>query len=250
MPSKAIVRPPGTRYTGCISSHPRLKELDAALAREQHRKYVATLRDLGLEVIEMPALDSHPDSCFVEDTAVVHGKKALIANLRPPSRKGEEVSVEELLKTYLECRSVPPPATLEGGDVIHLPDRLISGVTQRTSPDGVDSMSGWLGVRVDTVEDQDVVHLKSHVTYLDEGILLGTRRFSEHPVFGGLKMLLIPQKESYAANALFVNGTVLVAAGHPKTAEAVRRTGFEVIELPVTEFEKCEGALTCLSIIF
>ncbi len=244
------MRPPGKTYTRCITAHPLAKTISLELAQTQHQQYVKTLRELGLDVIELPPLDTHPDACFVEDTAVVRAGKAIIASLRPMSRRGEESSVEAILKDYLQCQHVTPPATLEGGDVIQLPERIISGISQRTSAEGVAQMSEWFGCPVDVVRDPDLIHLKSHVTYIDEDIAIGTRRYAGHPALRGLKMLLLPDNEAYAANTLTINGRVLMPAHRPRSAELVRTVGFEVIELDVSEFEKCEGALTCLSIIF
>jgi dimethylargininase len=201
-------------------------------------------------VIRLDSLNTHPDSCFVEDTAVIHNGKAVIANLCPKSRKGEELSIARVLEEFFPCKTVTPPSTLEGGDVIHLPDRLVSGVSQRTTSEAVRQMARWLNVRVDTIADPQVIHLKSHATYIGNNTILSTSRFIDHPAFGGMEGIEVPVKESYAANALSVGGTVLMSKGHPKTIEKVEDAGFEVIVLDMSEFEKCEGALTCLSLLF
>jgi len=165
MPKHALVRQPGERYTGCISSHPLRHTVDVSLARDQHAKYCNTLKDLGIEVITLPRDDEHPDACFVEDNAVIHRGKALICRMAKESRRGEEGAVEKLLKEYMEVKRAVAPATVEGGDVIHLPDRLVSGVTERTNPGGIVQMEAWLGVAVNTIVDPRIVHLKSYVTY-------------------------------------------------------------------------------------
>lgn len=247
---RALVREPGNSYGRCISSHPLRHMIDLKLAREQHRKYCRALSELGLEVIHLPRDDLLPDSCFVEDNAVIHGDRALICRMARESRRGEEEAVEEFLKGYLRVKRATPPATVEGGDVIHLEDRLISGVTERTNVEGVDQMREWLEVRVDTIIDPKIVHLKSYVTYLGEGMMIATRSYARHPVLEGLRVLTVPDEEAYAANTLTIGETVLMPDGYPKTHEIVREAGFEVIPLSMTEFEKCEGALTCLSLIF
>ena len=247
---RALVREPGDNYRGCISSHPLRHMIDLGLAREQHRNYCRVLAELGLEVFHLPRDDIHPDSCFVEDNAVIHGGKALICRMARESRRGEEEAVEEFLRGYLRVRRAAPPATVEGGDVIHLRDRLISGVTERTNMEGVAQMRDWLEVPVETILDPEIVHLKSYVTYLGDGVMVATRRYAHRPALEGFRVLVVPDEEAYAANTLTIGETVLMPEGYPRSHELVREAGFEVIPLPMTEFEKCEGALTCLSLIF
>lgn len=247
--SKAIVREPGENFTRCISSHPLRHTVDIVRAREQHGRYCAVLEDLGLELLRLERDDGHPDSCFVEDTAVVHGQKALICRAAFESRRGEEGAVEELLKSYMPVRRATAPATIEGGDVAHLPDRLIVGVTQRTNKEGILQLSNWLEVKVDTVDDPTMMHLKSHVSYLGKNRVICTPALSSHPALKSLNRIIAPQDEGYAANALSVEDTVIIPAGFPKTRDILKREGLSVIALNMSEFPKCGGAMTCLSIL-
>jgi dimethylargininase len=223
--------------------------LNLQKAREQHRRYREALSDLGLEVLLLAQDDEHPDSCFVEDTAVVHKKKALICRLAPESRRGEEMLVEEMLKDRLRIRRAQEPATIEGGDVMHLPDRLVSALAQRTNELGVKQAAEWLEVRIDTVLDPGIVHLKSYVTYLGRGKAICSKRFMNHSSLRGLDLLVVPEGEEYAANTLTIDDTVLMPSGRPRADKMVREAGFDVRTLDTSEFEKCEGALTCLSLI-
>ena len=166
------------------------------------------------------------------------------------SRRSEIESVEDVLKDYLEIYRVDQPATLEGGDVIHLKNRLVSGVTQRTSIGGVQQMRDELAVEVDIVEDANIVHLKSYVTHLENNTLVGIARYSKHPSFKESDFLIIPDNEVYASNTLTINGTVLLPHGYSETVELLKQSDFDVIEMHASEFARCEGALTCLSIIF
>jgi len=250
MPRRALVREPGERYPGCISSHPLRHTVDVSRARAQHVLYCEALLELGLEVIRVPRDDLHPDSCFVEDNAVVHGGKALICRMARESRRGEEVEVEAALREYMTVKRAVAPATIEGGDVIHLQDRLISGVTQRTNLEGVAQLREWLGVPVDTIEDPGIVHIKSYVTYLGRGTMIATGKYASHPALEGFRVLVVPEGEEYAADTLAIGNTVVMPAGLPRAHELVREAGFDVIPLDVSEFEKCEGAITCLSILF
>lgn len=246
----AIVRPPSKSFRKCISSHPLHHKLDLNLALEQHEKYCDTLSELGLDVIGLPPEDDYPDSCFVEDTAILHGSKAAIARPAKASRQGEETSIEEVLKDYKAIRRIEAPGTIEGGDVIHIDESLISGLTQRTNKVGIKQTSSWLGAKIDVIEDSSIVHLKSYVTFVGNDTIVTTRHFVEHPVLSDYSKIIIPEHEAYAANTLSCNGSVLASARHVDSIQLLKDAGFDVIPHDVSEFEKCEGALTCLSIIF
>lgn len=252
MPRCAVVRKPGNRYSECISSHPLRHTVDRSRAVEQHRAYCVVLVDLGLKIsyLDETISEAYPDACFVEDTAIIHGQKALIARLARESRQGEEIHVAEVLTDELVLKRAESPATIEGGDVIHLPDRLICGITQRTNQEGADQLKDFLGVPVDTILDQSIVHIKSYVTYLGQDTMIATRKFAEHPIIKGFEVIVVPDEEAYAANTLAIKGKVLMAEGHPKAQAMVKAAGFDVISLDVSEFEKCEGALTCLSLLY
>lgn len=249
-PTHAITREPGARYPQCVSCHPLRSTIDIQRAREQHREYCRQLAELGLEVIRMPRDDTNPDSCFVEDAAVVHGDRALACRPALEGRRGEVASVADLLKEHLQVSFAKAPATVEGGDVIHLDDRLTSGLTKRTNREGVRQMADWLGVRVDIVEDLSIMHLKSYATYLGKGTLIASARFAKHPAFRGMNVIEVPDDEAYAADALAVGDVVLMASGMRESHRLVRDAGFDVRPVDVTEFEKCEGAVTCLSVLF
>lgn len=249
-PKRAIVRAPSRSFPRCISAHPLHSTASAKKANEQHRAYCTTLKELGLELLTMKAEDAYPDSCFVEDTVVIHSNKALIARMAAKSRQGEEDTVEPLVSQYLPVRRVSEPGTLEGGDVMHLPDRLISGVSQRTNVEGVFQMSDWLEVQVDAIRDPYIVHLKSHVTYLGGKTMVCRKSYADHPALEGYELLIVDDNEGYSANTLTIGNVVIMPAGFDRTAEMITEAGYEVTRLDVSEFEKCEGALTCLSILF
>jgi dimethylargininase len=246
----AIVRPPSSTFKKCISSHPLQYQLNLTLALTQHQRYCRILSDLGLDLIELPVDELHPDSCFVEDTAIIFKEKAIITQMAKESRRGEEKGVEEVLGKYKHLKRIKDDATIEGGDVIHLPNSLISGITERTNHEGVNQTSEWLGVRIDVIEDSSIVHLKSYVTFLDHATLVATERFANHPLLRNYRRLIIPKDEEYAANTLAIDDVILMSSRHPKSMEIVIDAGFKVIPIDVSEFEKCEGALTCLSILF
>lgn len=249
-PRRALVREPGDSYRRCISSHPMKHTIDVGLARTQHRAYVSALEGAGLEVIRLERDDAHADSCFVEDTAVVHGGRALICRPAKESRRGEVDAIETALSEHLKVRRALAPATVEGGDVLHLEDRLVCGLTDRTNKDGVMQMAEWLGVRVDTIQDPSIMHLKSYVSRIDPGRVLVSGRYAGHAALGGLEKLIVPPDEEYAANVLSACGVVIMPQGFPRTKLLLERSGVEVVSLDMSEFPKCEGAMTCLSVLF
>ncbi len=249
-PKRALVRDIGDKYKSCLSTHPLHDTLDIKLAREQHDSYCKALKELGLEIIKVPRDDEHPDSVFVEDNAVVHNGKALICRMAKMSRRGEETGVEAVLKQYVKVKRSTSPATVEGGDVVHIPNKLISGISQRTNPEGVAQMQEWLDVPVATVFDPGIMHLKSYITYLGKGVMIATERYATHPALEGFQIIIPPSNDEYAADTLAVGDTVLMAKGYPEAHQMVNEAGFDVVVLNVSEIQKCDGALTCMSIIF
>ncbi len=247
-PKYALVREPGNSLSQCITSLPIQHNISKA--KKQHSAYCNTLIELGLEVIHLPIDNEHPDSCFVEDSAIIHDNKAFITRMGAKSRRGEEVAVEETLNDFMATKRTISPGTIEGGDVIHLPDSLICGVTQRTNIEGVDQMRNWLNVTVEIYNDPSIVHLKSYITYLGDDYVIATKGHMNHPTLKNLKILVVDENESYAANTLTIEKTILMPKGFPHTFTMLNEAGFEVIPLDMREFQKCEGALTCLSLLF
>lgn len=247
---RAIVREPSMNYTHCVSSHPLRYTVSLEKAKQQHANYCDALSSLGLELIKLPPKEDYPDSCFVEDTAVTCGNKAFITRMGVQSRRGEDKEVEEVLKEYFATKRATKPATLEGGDVLHLPDKLICGITQRTNELGTQQMEDWLQVKVATITNPIIVHLKSYMKYLGKNTMIINEEFVNHPILQRLKLLIIPKKESYSVNCLSINNTVIMSNKFSYAQNVVTEAGFEVISLEMSEFEKCQGALTCLSILF
>jgi dimethylargininase len=191
MMKHAIIRPPSKSYKKCISSHPLHHELDFELALAQHRKYCEALAELGLDLITLTPEYDYPDSCFVEDTVIIHKGKATITRFAKESRQGEETSIEYILKNYKQTKRIEAPGTIEGGDVIHLENFFISGLSQRTNIDGINQTASWLGVPVEIIEDSQIIHLKSYVTYIGRDTFVTTKRFANHPLLQEYSKIII-----------------------------------------------------------
>lgn len=250
MKKRGIVREPPSSFCNCITDYPDRDKINVDLAKAQHRAYCETLTNLGIDIGYLPTLDKYPDSCFVEDTAIIHGERALIARLAKTSRQGEEVALKETLEVSHNIGLVRAPGTIEGGDVIHLQDQLIVGKTLRTNKHGIEQLSEWLDVEVVVIDKPDIVHLKSYMTALSDTTLLITQELSRLTELEDFEKIIVPEDERYAANTLTIGKTVLMAKGYEKTIQLVHDAGFSVIILETSEFQKCEGALTCLSILY
>lgn len=247
---KAIVRKPSNSYKHCITSHPLGHTVSLDLALKQHKEYCSILNQLGLDLIELPPKHNYPDACFVEDNAVVFGNKAFITRMGVESRRGEEDDVEEILKQYFKVSKAIEPATIEGGDVVHLPSRLICGITQRTNQMGINQMQDWFNIQIDIIENPNIVHLKSYMKYLERNILITSKDYENHPLIRDLDKIIIAKEEYYSINCLAINDTVVMSDKFDYAQKAVRKAGFEVISINMSEFEKCQASLTCLSILF
>ena len=246
----AIVRQIPDSYSCCISSHPLHKDLNLSLAREQHSRYILTLRDLGLDVIILSALQEFPDCCFVEDTAFIHKSKAIITRTGALSRRGECQSIADILTQYFDISFITEPGTIEGGDVLHFPNFLLSGISQRTNQEAVNQASHFLNVSIKTISDPSIVHLKSYISFLNYQTILTTQKYANNPALENFNKLIIPTSEAYAANALAINDSIIITNGFPKTKQLLKDNDFDIISLETSEIQKCEGALTCLSLVF
>ncbi len=246
----AIVRPVPDSYDRCVRTGS--ERIDVAFARKQHRDYCEVLQSLGLKLIWVRGDNSLPDSCFVEDAAVIVGQKAVICNMKVKSRAREVVEVAKVLETLKDVFYIKPPATIDGGDVLKIEDRVFVGLTGRTNMHAVHQLKEIVdedGFEVVPVKVRGVLHLKSACTYIGEDCVVVAEGCFELDVLREYSKIVVPQGEEYAADCLAVNGVVLMAKGHSKTRKLVENEGFAVNELDVSEFRKGDGALTCLSIV-
>ncbi len=251
--SKAIVRIPGRSMTTGLTSA-TLGKPDHSLALEQHSRYVQTLKSLGLEVEVLPPDEQYPDSTFVEDTALLTPHCAIITRPGAPSRRGEVEEMAEFIPQYYDhVERVQAPGTVEAGDIMMVGDHFYIGLSQRTNTEGARQVIAILdryGMTGSVIELRQVLHLKTGLAYLENNNLLACGEFLEHPAFQHLQVIVIPASESYAANCIWINGTVLVPAGFPVSSQRIADTGYDIIELDLSEFQKLDGGLSCLSLRF
>lgn len=253
-PTHAIVRAPSPRILEALGQEPGVT-LDYPLALAQHAAYVDALRALGLTVVELPPLADFADACFVEDTAVVFGDAALVTRPGAPSRQGEETTVAEALADLgLTLTFMQPPATLDGGDVLRVGNVFFVGRSARTNAAGLAALERFArgvdpAARVVPVDlPPDLLHLKCHASALSDDTVLAARGLPlDLPA--QVRRLDIPDAEAFAANAVATPAGVLVAAGHPRTAEVLTAAGYRTRPLVTSELAKAAGSLTCLSVL-
>ncbi len=251
MLTNAIVRRPGSNLGDGITTSP-LGPPDYEKALRQHAAYCDTLESCGLELITLESDSNFPDCHFVEDTAVVTDKVAVIARPGDQRRRGEEAEIADVLAEYRPLEQIESPGTLDGGDVLEMEGRIFVGLGGRTDENGARQLQAILephGFSVSIVQVGSMLHLKSGVNCAG-GALSVTGELASSEVFAEYKKVNIPPEESYAANCLFVNGRLIIAAGFPQTKRLLGDLGHEIIELDMSEFMKMDGGLTCLSIRF
>ncbi|MBC7269632.1 MAG: N(G),N(G)-dimethylarginine dimethylaminohydrolase [Streptomyces sp.] len=251
MPSrKALVRRPGPRLAEGLVTHVERAAVDVELAVRQWEAYGEALRAHGWETVEVDPADDCPDAVFVEDTVVMYRNVALIARSGAESRRDETAGVEEVV-AGLGCSVnwIWEPGTLDGGDVLKIGDTVYVGRGGRTNAAGVQQLRAAfepLGARVVSVPVSKVLHLKSAVTALPDGTVVGHIPLMDMPSLFG-RFLPVPE-ESGAHVVLLGGAKLLMAASAPKTAELFTDLGYEPVVVDISEFEKLEGCVTCLSV--
>jgi len=251
-----IVRKPAKSMIDGITSAPELGKPDYEKAVKQHDAYIEALKQCGVTVTELEALEEYPDACFVEDVAVLTRKCAIITNPGAPSRNGEKAYIVEVIRKFYadeQIAYIESPGTLEGGDVMMVGDHFYVGRSARTNEEGIRQFVEILesfGLSGSEVSLEKVLHLKTGVNYLENNTFLVSGEFIEKEEFEDANLIIIPDDEAYAANCIWVNNKVIVPAGFPMVEKAVRDAGYEVIVTDTSEYRKLDGGLSCLSLRF
>lgn len=239
-----------------ITSNPQLGKPDYELALHQHDTYIEALKQCGVNVTVLPADERYPDSCFVEDPAVITRKCAIITNPGAESRNGEKDEIIGAIREFFseeQIEYIVSPGTLEGGDVMMVGDHFYVGRSARTNEEGIRQFIAILekhGLSGSEVTLSEVLHLKTGVNYLENNNMLVSGEFVSKSDFEKYNRIQIPEEEAYAANCIWVNGTVIVPQGYPAVEAAVRKAGYPVILVDTSEFRKLDGGLSCLSLRF
>ncbi len=246
---RVLVRVPSSRLAEGQVTHIDRVELDEDLADAQWEAYVATLEAEGFDTVPVDPSDDHPDSVFVEDAIVIFGGTAVITNPGAESRKGETDALRPLARRLgFTVRAIEGAGTLDGGDVLKVGTTVYVGRGGRTNGEGIAQLRAIvapLGYTVVPVPVTKVLHLKSAVTALPDGTVVGYAKHVDNPaVFDRF----LPLPEPGAAVVVLGDDSVLMAASVPKSVALIESLGYRVVTVDVSEFEKLEGCVTCLSV--
>lgn len=272
MLSRAIVRPPAPNFsTGLTTVDLGTPDYERAL--KQHEAYCLALEQSGLTLTRLAPDPLHPDSTFVEDTAVLTDQCAVLTRPGAVSREGEVSSIKKVLTDlYADVLSIQPPGTVDGGDVCEAGDHFFIGISKRTNEAGAQQLAemlapfGYTASFVDISKSgtgvppvahaQDaratngILHLKSGLSYLGDNRLVVIDELADRAEFSKYDLVHVNDDEMYAANCVRVNDHVLLAAGYPVLDGKLLELGYQTMALEMSEFEKMDGGLSCLSLRF
>ena len=251
----AIVKKPCKNYSkGLTSSSLGLPVYEKVL--EQHENYIKALRKCGVDVHILDSDENFPDSTFVEDTAIVNEKCAILTNPGAQSRKGEVQAISKVLNekfNYEKIEKIQAPGVLDGGDVMRINKCYYIGLSSRTNEEGANQLTKILssyGFTSQVVEMKESLHLKSGLNYIGDNCLLSIDEFKDNPLFQQYNIIQVEKDEEYAANCILVNGYLIMPKGYNKLKEKLTKSNYIIIELEMSEFKKMDGGLSCLSLRF
>ncbi len=256
MSGKAFTRAVSPRLPECALTHLERVAIDADLAAEQHRNYERALREAGFDIVRLPDLPDDPDGVFVEDTALLLGGHAIITRPGAASRADEVHSTAAGLAGHFEIHRIEV-GHVDGGDVLRIGKTLHVGQSTRTNAEGIAELrrvAGRIGYAVEAAELRDCLHLKTAATLAGRGsdgrpILLYNPAALDPGQFAGVDPLATAEGEGDAANVLWAGNRVIVPAGNPATSSLLRDRGIDVVEIDVSELEKAEAGVTCMSLV-
>tara|TARA_B100001750_G_scaffold221974_1_gene210979 strand:- start:480 stop:1277 length:798 start_codon:yes stop_codon:yes gene_type:complete len=254
---KALVRDISPNFTNALANYFGSGPSNINLSKKAHEKYVQALEKHGLDVLVLPSLEHYPDSCFVEDAAVVVDGGVVICNLGHHKRAGESESLISFFEKKMEIIVMPDGATLDGGDVIFFDDMFLIGRSSRTNDLGVEFFrkvceERGFGTFVFNIP-VSTLHLSTVCSSPAPRLLVAAEGHLIPEQFEGLdtEIIWIPNDESYASNIIgFENHSVIISDGYPKTKEIMKKHGFDVTVVDMEHIRAADGSLTCLRIFY
>ena len=251
MINTVIVRIPAKTIINGISSKNEKPDYKKALI--QHENYIQALKKCNVSLISiLNPLEKYPDSCFVEDTAVLTDECAIITNIGTESRKGEEkFIIKELENFYTNIFLINSPGTLDGGDVLQIEQDFYIGISERTNKEGAIQLKNILenfNYNVNFVNIKNLLHLKTGISYLGNNYILASTTFKNYTQFEKYNIIFVDDDEIYSANSININDFIIMPDGYPKTLKKIKARGFKVLKVSTSEFKKIDGGLSCLSL--
>jgi dimethylargininase len=248
---RAFTRAVSPRLAECQLTHLPRTPIDAAKAVSQHAAYEAALSGAGFEIVRLPELPDDPDAVFVEDTALIFDAHAVITRPGAASRADEVHSTAEGLADHFELLRIES-GHLDGGDVLRIGRKLYVGLSTRTDAAGIRvlrELVSPLGYDVVQAELRDCLHLKTGATFAGDSVLIYDERCVDPAQFTDVEPFAVDADEAAAANCVRAGAHLILPAGNPRTADALRSRGFQVVEVDVSELQKAESGVTCMSLI-
>jgi dimethylargininase len=253
---RAIVRNPAANFANGLTTID-LGAPDLKTVLTQHALYCEALEKCGLCLTRLPSAEAFPDSAFVEDVAVLRAKRAILTNPGAPSRKGEVALMRDTLaKEYDLLDQIADPGTLDGGDICELDDHVLIGVSLRTNHEGAQQLAKWLKTQgvtsafIDIRQTPGILHLKSGISYVGNNRIVVIEALAGLPELRNFELIVTDPSEDYAANLIRVNDYVLIASGFPKLQAKLESLGYSVLPIDMSEYQKMDGGLSCLSLRF
>ena len=250
----AMTRGVSSNIGDCLLTHLTRQRIDTDKAMDQHRAYEACLRAVGMHVISLPVEPDMPDSVFVEDPAIVLDEIALIGRMGAVKRRAEVKSLTTVLSAIRPLKFMDPPATLEGGDRVRIGRTLFVGISSRTNASGVEQLRRILfpfDYEVKPVKVTGCLHLTTGCSYLGNHTVLMNSDWVDASVFDGFNIIHTPPEEPWGANTIVIgDGVLLLSASFPHTRALLEQRGFDVRVANISELEKAEAGLSCMSLIF
>jgi len=251
--TQAIVRKPSKSYINGLTTSD-LGKPDHELTLKQHAGYVEALERCCIKVFVLEADEDFPDSCFVEDPAIITEKVTIITNPGAPSRNGEKKVMKEVLKEHVEkFEEMQGPGTLDGGDVFRAGDHFFIGLSKRTNQAGAEELKAILakyGYTCTFVPITRLFHLRTGSSFIGNNNVVVAGELIGNGAFEGYNQIPVKDEESYSSNCIWVGDTVIMAKGFADTKEKVEKAGYKIVEVEISEFQKQDGGLTCLSLRF
>ena len=249
----ALTHTPSPQLERCALTYLPSRPIDVDKARRQHRSYCEMLRRCGARVMTSTHNTAMPDSVFVEDTAVVLDEVAIVTSMGVVSRQKESKAVASQLARFRPVVRIPPPAALEGGDVLRVHKRLFVGLSARTNGAGIEALGRAAqpyGYRVTPVTVEGCLHLKTGCTAPDDNTILINSDWIDPGPFGDFKKLVVSDEEPFGANILRIKDKICMHEGFPRTRTLLDRSGYDTEAIDISEFLKAEAGMTCMSLIF
>jgi dimethylargininase len=249
--NSAIVRTPGKSVVNGLRANPGPAPVFETVLAE-HQAYIAALRGAGIQVTVLDALEQFPDSIFVEDPALVFSQAAVLLRPGAPSRMEEAKELAATLETRFPAVLRLSDGFADGGDILVTPERVLIGLSARTNEEGAADLQRVLasiGMASHVVRvPPGTLHLKTDCSLIDEETILATPELASSGLLGEYRVLVVPEEERPATNALRVNDVVFIRAGCPRTLDMLVTHGVNVLPLAVSEIAKIDAGLSCMSL--